>query len=159
MLAADCVVLTQMISKLSRKNYDWASKKVDKLFDIAVLSKSMPKDFSILSMKIKYHLDGIENFQNSLKSIEDQLHQMFDATEFPEKVRRIDLLDQMPGIGFMTAFTLIAEIGDFDMFKSPKAFTALFGLDPSVNQSGKLLVTETRFLSVAHGLDVVNCLQ
>lgn len=137
-LSADREALTQMISKLSRKTAKWASKKVDKLFEIATLSKSMPNDFSILSMKIKYHLDGIENLQNSLKSIEDQLHQMIDSADFPDKVRRrIDLLDQMPGIGFMTAVTLIAEIGDFDMFKSPKAFTAFFGLDPSVNQSGK----------------------
>lgn len=137
-LSADRDALTQMISKLSRKTSEWAGKKVDKLFEIATLSKSMPNDFSILSMKIKYHLDGIENLQNSLKSIEDQLHQMIDSAEFPEKVRRrIELLDQMPGIGFITAVTLIAEIGDFDMFKSPKAFTAFFGLDPSVNQSGK----------------------
>lgn len=137
-LSANRETLTQMISKLSRKTAEWASKKVDKLFEIATLSKSMPNDFSILSMKIKYHLDGIENLQNSLKSIENQLHQMIDSAEFPEKVRkRIKLLDQMPGIGFMTAVTLIAEIGNFDMFKSPKAFTAFFGLDPSVNQSGK----------------------
>ena len=43
----------------------------------------------------------------------------------------------MPGVGFMTAVTLVAEIGDFSMFKSPKAFVAFFGIDPSVNQSGK----------------------
>lgn len=68
----------------------------------------MPNDFSILSLKIKYHIDGIENLQNSLN-----------------------------GIGFMAAVTFIVMIGDFDMFKSPKAFTAFFRLDSSVNQSGK----------------------
>lgn len=137
-LTADRDALTQMISKLSRKTCEWASKKVDKLFEISSLAKSMPSDFSILSVKIKFHLDSIESLQKNLNGIEDKLHEMIDSSEFPEKIRnRIDLLDQMPGIGFMTAVTLIAEIGDFDMFKSPKAFTAFFGLDPSVNQSGK----------------------
>jgi len=43
----------------------------------------------------------------------------------------------MPGIGFLSAVPLIAEIGDFSKFHSPKAFVAFFGIDPSVNQSGK----------------------
>ena len=127
-----------MISQCSRKGLDWANKKVDKLLEISSLAQSMPSDFSVLSMKIHFHLDGIENLQNSLKGIESKLREMVDSSDFPEKIRkRIELLDNMPGVGFMTAVTLIAEIGDFDMFKSPKAFTAFFGLDPSVNQSGK----------------------
>src|SRR5665648_787002 len=52
-------------------------------------------------------------------------------------VPSIELLDEIPGVGFFTAATLIAEIGDFSLFNSPKALTAFFGLDPSVNQSGK----------------------
>lgn len=130
--------LIVMISRVSRKNLEWAAKKVDKLLEISLLAQSMPSDFSVLSMKIHFHLDGIENLQTTLKGIEDKLHEMVTSIEFPETIRkRIELLDEMPGIGFMTAITLIAEIGDFDMFTSPKALTAFFGLDPSVNQSGK----------------------
>ena len=137
-LSADRSSLSEMISQCSRKGLDWANKKVDKLLEISSLAQSMPSDFSVLSMKIHFHLDGIENLQNSLKGIESKLREMVDSSDFPEKIRkRIELLDNMPGVGFMTAVTLIAEIGDFDMFKSPKAFTAFFGLDPSVNQSGK----------------------
>jgi len=63
---------------------------------------------------------------------------MIDSKEFPAKARRnVELLDEIPGVGFLTAATLIAEIGDFSLFNSPKALTAFFGLDPSVNQSGK----------------------
>ncbi len=42
-LSAERETLTQMISKLSRKTFEWAGKKVDKLFEIATLSKSMPE--------------------------------------------------------------------------------------------------------------------
>lgn len=63
---------------------------------------------------------------------------MIDSKQFPAKARRnVDLLDEIPGVGFLTAATLIAEIGDFSLFNSPKALTAFFGIDPSVNQSGK----------------------
>ena len=36
-----------------------------------------------------------------------------------------------------TAVTLIAEIGNIHAFKKPKQLVAFFGIDPSVNQSGK----------------------
>jgi transposase len=111
---------------------------VEKLLELATLAESMPSDFSILSIKISFHLDGIASLQGSLNGIEAKLREMVEAENFPQKIKmQIDLLDQMPGIGFITAVTLISEIGDFDMFKSPKALTAFFGIDPSVNQSGK----------------------
>lgn len=137
-LAADRALLIEIIAKHGHKSITWAGKKVTKLLELATLAKSMPADFSVLSMKIQFHLDGIQNLQNSLAGIEKKLHEMIDSEDFPAKIRRqIDLLDQMPGIGFMTAVTLISEIGDFDLFKSPKALAAFFGIDPSVNQSGK----------------------
>ena len=76
--------------------------------------------------------------QASLNGIEAQVHTMIESPQFPAKARRnVELLDEIPGVGFFTAATLIAEIGDFSLFNSPKALTAFFGLDPSVNQSGK----------------------
>ena len=135
---ADPDVLAQMISSASRKGMPWAYKKVNLLLEISQLALSMPMDFSILSSKIRFHLDGIQSLQSSLDGLILQLKDMIASADFPDKERRyIDLLDQMPGCGFLTAVTLIAEIGDFSKFNSPKAFTAFFGIDPSVNQSGK----------------------
>jgi len=47
------------------------------------------------------------------------------------------LLVAMPGIGFITAVTILSEIGDPTRFKKPKHLIAFFGLDPSVNESSK----------------------
>jgi len=135
---ADTDVLTLLISKTSRKSSEWASKKVALLHDCAQLASSMPSEFSMLDTKIKFHIDGIEHMQASLNGIEAQVKTMIKSKEFPAKAKRnIELLDEIPGVGFFTATTLIAEIGDFSLFNSPKALTAFFGLDPSVNQSGK----------------------
>lgn len=52
---------------------------------------------------------------------------------FPAKVHRyIKLLKEVSRIAFLTAVTLIAEIGDFSMFNSPKASVGFFMIDPSV---------------------------
>ena len=135
---ADTDVLTLLISKASRKSSEWASNKVALLRDCAQLASSMPSEFSLLDTKIKFHIDGIEHMQASLNGIEAQVHTIIESPQFPAKARRnVELLDEIPGVGFFTAATLLAEIGDFNLFNSPKALTAFFGLDPSVNQSGK----------------------
>ncbi|AGA68050.1 transposase [Desulfitobacterium dichloroeliminans LMG P-21439] len=136
--AADTESLTSLISKISRKGTAWAEKKVNLLKDCAQLASSMPHEFSLLDAKIKVHIDGIKSMQASLDGIVKQIHAMIDSELFPADAKRnIELLDGIPGIGFLTAATLIAEMGDFSLFKSAKAFTAFFGIDPSVNQSGK----------------------
>lgn len=130
--------LAQMIAKTSRKGLIWGQKKVAKLVAMAQLCLSMPMEFSILSRKIQYHLDGIETFQANLEGLKDELAGMISNVDFPKNIRdSIILLEAMPGIGFLTAATILAEIGDFSRFHSPKALVAFFGIDPGVNQSGK----------------------
>jgi len=130
--------LAKMMASISRKGLIWGQKKVAKLVEMAQLCLSMPMEFSILSRKIQFHLDGIEMFQNNQVGLKEQLVGMVSDVDFPKTVREsIALLEAMPGIGFMTAATILAEIGDFSRFHSPKALVAFFGIDPSVNQSGK----------------------
>jgi transposase len=53
------------------------------------------------------------------------------------------LLQSIPGIGPVTATTLIAEIGDITRFKDAEALVAYAGLDPRVRQSGRTLQRNT----------------
>ena len=48
----------------------------------------------------------------------------------------IPLLLSAPGIGWVLAFTIAAEIGQIERFPSPEKLTAYTGLCPRVNQSG-----------------------
>lgn len=52
-------------------------------------------------------------------------------------MKQIHLIESYKGAGFLSAVSLIAEIGDFSAFNSPKQLFAYFGLDPAVKQSGK----------------------
>ena len=49
--------------------------------------------------------------------------------------RRADLLQSIPGVGKLTAYLLLAEIGRIDRFRSPGAFASYCGLCPSVDHS------------------------
>ena len=48
----------------------------------------------------------------------------------------LPLLLSVPGIGWVLAFTIAAEIGDIGRFASPEKLTGYTGLCPHVNQSG-----------------------
>jgi transposase len=48
----------------------------------------------------------------------------------------IPLLMSAPGIGWVLAFTIAAEIGDIKRFSAPEKLTGYTGLCPRVNQSG-----------------------
>ena len=50
---------------------------------------------------------------------------------------RVTRLMQIPGIGFFSAFTILASIGDIQRFPSPKHLASYAGLVPSVHQSGQ----------------------
>jgi transposase len=50
--------------------------------------------------------------------------------------RYIPLLMSAPGIGWVLAFTIAAEIGEIERFASPEKLAGYTGLCPRVNQSG-----------------------
>jgi transposase len=50
--------------------------------------------------------------------------------------RYIPLLMSAPGIGWVLAFTIAAELGEIERFASPAKLTGYTGLCPRVNQSG-----------------------
>ena len=54
----------------------------------------------------------------------------------------------IPGIGEISAASILSEYGDIKNFSSPNKMLAFAGLDPSINQSGTL---ESNGKMVKHG--------
>ena len=52
-----------------------------------------------------------------------------------EKDPRADILQSMPGIGMLTAYTIISEVGDIERFANADKFSSYCGLVPSTHQS------------------------
>lgn len=74
------------------------------------------------------HLDAAGQH---VKVLTMRLHEILDGDP------SLDLLVSIPGVGFITAATLIAELGDWRRFPGPKQVAAYFGLVPRVRVSAR----------------------
>jgi len=72
----------------------------------------------------------IDSLERQVDHINRQLRQ--GGAEHPY----VPLLLTVPGIGWVLAFTIAAEIGEIERFASPKKLAGYTGLCPRVNQSG-----------------------
>jgi transposase len=84
---------------------------------------------------IQSHLDMIDAITKEIAEIDAKIS---DQLSIRNEDMRIAL--SMPGMGFVSASTILAEIGNFRDFSSPDKLAAYCGLVPSVYQSaGKLI--------------------
>lgn len=119
------------ILKVSKQSKEWCCKKAELLFSFA--KESLPYDKAQQS-----NLQVLKSYITILKTFKKELTDMRalivsragSLSEFP-------LLSSIPGVGEITAATILGEIGDISRFGSPKKLIAYAGLDPSVFQSGK----------------------
>jgi transposase len=76
--------------------------------------------------------------ENQLKNLLIEIHSLIKSGRLPEiLIKNIQLVYSIPGIGEFTAITIMSEIADINDFVKPKHLVAYFGIDPSINQSGK----------------------
>lgn len=75
-------------------------------------------------------LEGVEFFDEKRRQTEGQLRAMLEPDP------RVGWLTTMPGIGRLTAYYLIAEIGKIERFSSPAKLVSYAGLCPITRQSG-----------------------
>lgn len=92
----------------------------------------------------RHYIDMIRLLDTQTKALLAQVQKMLAEPINTELARQVELLQTIPGIGFLSALTLVCEIGDFKAFKHPKQLFSYFGLDPIVRQSGNYSGTDLR---------------
>jgi transposase len=146
-LKADRDEMVSLIRQTSRKNLKWATGKYELLCEKAV-------DFSPLSVNsianiamLKTNISMIRTLMRALKDALDAIYKLLDQDlkkDMPTLALTIDILCSIPGIGLLTAATIVAEVGDFSAFSKPDRLVAYFGIDPSVKQSGQFEGTKNK---------------
>jgi transposase len=136
--------IVELIAISSRNGLSWAGKKYEKLADAASDALKFRYKLSGIHHVIGRHLDIIEYFDRQIQAILAEIKTIIDENKNTRFVKQLNLLESIPGVGFISAFTIMCEIGDFDAFKSPKQLIAYFGIDPSVNESGKFKGSKNR---------------
>jgi transposase len=84
---------------------------------------------------IQSHLNTIDAITKQIAEIDSKISYLISSRNEDMKIAL-----SIPGMGFVSASTILAEIGDFRDFSSPDKLAAYCGLVPSVYQSaGKLI--------------------
>ncbi|KLE16886.1 IS110 family transposase [Clostridium sp. C8] len=129
-------ILDILITK-SKKGAKWAQNKYLKLIDIATEATIIGLPLHGLSVKITSTITLIKAIESEIQNLLTEIEALISSNNFPEQIKKnIELIDSIPGIGRLTAITLMAEIGNIGGFIKPKHLVAFFGIDSSVNESG-----------------------
>lgn len=80
---------------------------------------------------LKGYLETFEFVKDELKEIDKIINKMIKSN------KQAQLLQTIPGVGKLTAFLLLAEIGPIQRFATSQKLCAYSGLTPSVHQSGQ----------------------
>ena len=82
------------------------------------------------SLELKHTIKLIGELDDEISEIEAAIKQIVDSLE--------TTILTIPGIGYATAASILAEIGDFSNFETPDKILAFAGMSPSTYQSGQL---------------------
>jgi transposase len=136
-LATSKEELLETIS-IGKQTITWRNNTYDKLIDAAKNACLIGIPTSILSIKLNIYLDTLQSLDKQLKIIVDEIKKLINSENISDSFRKnLSLIQSIPGMGFITAVTILVELGSFDKFLKPKHLVAFFGIDPSVNESGK----------------------
>jgi len=147
MIKADKDKLISLIHENSHRSLIWATEKYELLIlkarEFEPLSIDNPANVAMLDIYISIVKNLQENIDKVLKAIYQLVADNL-STDMPTMSMTLELLQSIPGIGLLTAATIIAEIGDFKAFTKPDKLVAYFGIDPSVKQSGEFKGTRNK---------------
>ncbi len=131
-----------LIAANSRKGLKYATKKYNVLIEAVTLASSFGKFLESSIDIIQMNIDIIEMFNNKINDVLDNIEEQTSKYAEHDFVKQIHLVNSIKGVGFISAVSLMCEIGDFTAFKRPKQLYAYFGLDPAVKESGNFKGTK-----------------
>lgn len=128
--------LIKDLLKVAKRGNKWVDAAYTKLINAS--HNALMLSFLSSTTKLTRLIELYDFYSKQINSLVIQIQDYITSNSIPLKLKNsIVLLDGIPGIGFISAVTLMAEIGDINDFKKSKHLIAYFGIDPSVNQSGK----------------------
>lgn len=128
--------IIHLLLKSSRKSLTWCNNAYDKLIKAA--TRTIGISSTGLAIKLLNSISIIENLNEQINLLLAEIKNLIDSDDIAYQTKKnIQLLMSIPGIGFITAVTIVTEIGDIKGFIKPKQLVAYFGIDPAVNESGK----------------------
>jgi len=123
--------LALKIKRLAHKSLAWAEKKADTLKSLASASPTLPEEERTAIRRLQSYARTIATLKAEADALLEDINAL--VKDDPE----YELLLTIPGIGPITAATILGELGEFRWFKSAGEIVAFAGIDPKVSESGK----------------------
>ena len=143
-LEADRQEIIDIIRSTARFGSAYANNKYNAIIQAANEAKEFGYIIDSNIKRIRLYISFIRKYDEEIKGILDALHELINANEYTDFVKQVRLIETFKGAGFLSAVSLMGEIGDFSAFSKPKQLFAYFGLDPAVKQSGKFEGTKVK---------------
>ncbi|TET08774.1 IS110 family transposase, partial [Candidatus Aerophobetes bacterium] len=121
---------SDFVSFLLGRNPRLSRKRAEEIFKLAHLSVGITGEEKVVSLEIELLLDELKRIEKSIDKINSE------AKAIVEEREEYPLLISIPGVGPITASSIIAEIGDITNFSSGKQLIKLAGLDLYGSESG-----------------------
>ena len=137
LLAAPKETVVETIRSTARFGEKYALAKYNALYAAAEDASVFGRALQSNAVRIRLYIKAYREYQQYLDTLLEEMHKAVDRLKGKPAFDQIGLLQSLQGIGFLSAVVLVAEMGDFSLFPSPKKLYAYFGLDPAVKQSGK----------------------
>lgn len=136
--------LINFIALHSRKGIKKSKESYNKLLSAAKSALNFRCNINSIFKLISIQIQFIEEYNNKINLILSNIKDFVTENSSEPFVKQIHLTDSIPGVGFLSAVTLMCEIGDFNSFSKPKQLFAYFGVDPSVCESGEFKGTKNK---------------
>lgn len=136
-LSASKEEIVDSIRSTARFGLTYAENKYNAIIQAASDANTFGYSVSSNFKRIRLYIRLIRNYDIEVASVLSNMHELVDANETTDFVKQVRLVESYKGAGFLSAVSLMGEIGDFSSFRSPKQLFAYFGLDPAVKQSGQ----------------------
>lgn len=135
-LDAGVDALAEVIREAAGKGAAMALEKAEKLTAAAREALSFGHSNSGIIFLIGHYVEMIRILDEQTTAVLRQIKRGLSENPDSLLAQQTRLLESIPGAGFLTAVTILCELGDFKVFRRPKQLYSYFGLDPVVRQSG-----------------------
>ena len=137
-IAAPKEDIIELLRSNAKRSIEWCEKIYLNLIYVSKEAIAIGFCLDGLSIKVRTNISIINAITLQLDLLMKNIDELINSEDFNSDIKdNILLLTTIPGIGYLTAITLVAEIGDFNRFKNSKHLVAFLGVDPSINESGK----------------------
>lgn len=134
-LKADKAEIVEVLSN-AKKGVIWANHKYDALCEAAHAAIQFGLQCAVDALRIRCCLDAIHALDVLRERILDEIKALVYTEPASQLTKYVELIETIEGAGFLTAVTLVAEMGDPRAFSSARRLAAYWGIDPGVRQSG-----------------------